>query len=91
MNSGGDDDFGQGVGSEPQCAECKYFYMTWDLSQRYGCRAFNFKSQQLPSQVVFSVDGRHCNSFQSPRADEQGEDAGKSSTDRKSNRINLKV
>ncbi|MDD3148819.1 MAG: uracil-DNA glycosylase [Candidatus Riflebacteria bacterium] len=42
------------------CRDCQYFYVTWEVSAPYGCKAHGFKSSQLPSMVVFSSSGEHC-------------------------------
>ncbi len=49
--------------SEPvriNCHECQYFYVTWQPSTPYGCKAHGFKSAQIPSMVVFSSSGERC-------------------------------
>ncbi|MEJ2373223.1 MAG: uracil-DNA glycosylase [Sulfurimonas sp.] len=46
------------------CRKCKYYFVTWEASQPHGCKAYGFKSKQLPSQVVFSSSGRECSLFQ---------------------------
>jgi hypothetical protein len=63
MSFGDDKHADRVLETEPRCADCRFFYITWELEQRYGCRAFAFKSQVLPSQVVLQVDGRPCNSY----------------------------
>ncbi len=54
----------QGDHKEPNdrinCRECQHFFVTWQSSAPYGCRAHGFKSLQLPSIVVFSTSGQHC-------------------------------
>ena len=42
------------------CRECQYFFVTWQVSAPYGCKAHGFKSAQIPSMVVFSSSGQHC-------------------------------
>ncbi|WP_330218382.1 uracil-DNA glycosylase [Sporosarcina globispora] len=34
------------------CFKCKYFYVTWDRNHPKGCRAFQFKTRQMPSLEV---------------------------------------
>ncbi|GAA3406407.1 uracil-DNA glycosylase [Paenibacillus hodogayensis] len=45
------------------CLKCIHFYVTWDPKLPKGCKAFGFKSQGLPSQVVFSSSGKPCMHF----------------------------
>jgi len=52
--------------SDPQhidCFKCRYFYITWDANQPRGCKAFGFKTRQLPSAVVFESSGEPCLKF----------------------------
>jgi len=50
------------------CFKCRHFYITWDANQPRGCKAFGFKTRNLPSQVVFETSGADCLKF-SPKAD----------------------
>lgn len=45
------------------CFKCRYFYITWDANQPRGCKAFGFKTKQLPSAVVFESSGKPCLKF----------------------------
>lgn len=47
----------------PNCSECIYFYITYDASKPYGCKAMKFKSAKNPAQVVFASSGVHCRMF----------------------------
>jgi hypothetical protein len=49
------------------CRACKFYYVTWDPKNPMGCRAYGFKSKQLPSIVVFKSTGERCNAFQSKK------------------------
>lgn len=42
------------------CHECINFFITWQTSTPYGCKAHGFKSAQIPSMVVFASSGEHC-------------------------------
>jgi hypothetical protein len=46
------------------CRTCRHFYVTWDRSLPYGCRAHGFKSRQNPSLVVFEHSGFQCQLYQ---------------------------
>ncbi len=50
--------------SNVNCFKCKHFYITWDKNFPRGCRALNFKSQNVPSQVVFQSSGFPCLCFE---------------------------
>ncbi|GAB6034441.1 uracil-DNA glycosylase [Galenea microaerophila] len=45
------------------CFQCRHFYITWEASQPRGCKAFGFKTAQLPSVVVFEASGEACLKF----------------------------
>jgi hypothetical protein len=42
------------------CLQCAYYFITYDVSFPYGCRAMNFKSKQLPCKEVFEASKAHC-------------------------------
>lgn len=45
------------------CRKCEYYYVTWEASQPHGCKAYGFKSAQIPSMVVYSSSGAACSLF----------------------------
>jgi len=45
------------------CHKCRYFYVTWDNSFPYGCRANGFKGKIMPSLMVFQAAGHSCLAF----------------------------
>ncbi len=49
------------------CFKCTHFYITWDSRFSKGCKALNFKTNRLPSQVVFENSGIECQMFK-PKA-----------------------
>ncbi len=46
------------------CFKCRLFYITWDKSFPYGCKAMNFKSKVLPSVEVYKASGTSCLKFE---------------------------
>lgn len=46
------------------CFKCKNFYVTWDQRFPKGCKAFNFKTNRLPSLEVFRASGEQCLRFE---------------------------
>ncbi|MCZ8511311.1 uracil-DNA glycosylase [Paenibacillus filicis] len=44
--------------------KCKHFYVTWDPAFPRGCRAYGFKTVELPSAVVLRSSGQHCQSYE---------------------------
>jgi len=50
------------------CSKCRYYYITWDKSFPYGCRAMGFKSKTLPSLLTQQVSGQQCLSFAAKEA-----------------------
>lgn len=45
------------------CLKCKYFYVTWDSKHPRGCRLYGFKTQLMPSLLVFQSTGAPCPSY----------------------------
>lgn len=48
----------------PDCLHCAHYFVTWEAHQPRGCRAYEFKSHDLPSDVVFASSGAPCRLFQ---------------------------
>ncbi|MDX1807810.1 MAG: uracil-DNA glycosylase [Paenisporosarcina sp.] len=53
------------------CFQCRHFYVTWDTRHPRGCRAYQFKTRELPSVVVKRSSGTDCMNFQ-PKPREAG-------------------
>ena len=45
------------------CRRCGYYFVTWNNAQPHGCRAYGFKSLQIPSVVVKQSSGQECTFF----------------------------
>ena len=45
------------------CMSCNSYYVTWNASHPHGCRAFGFKSAQIPSVVVAGASQDRCLKF----------------------------
>ncbi|ADW17821.1 hypothetical protein Despr_1669 [Desulfobulbus propionicus DSM 2032] len=50
----------------PNCLKCRNFFVTYDPRQPRGCRAYGFKSKEMPTQVVLATSGLPCQ-FYRPR------------------------
>ncbi|MBF0389059.1 MAG: uracil-DNA glycosylase [Desulfamplus sp.] len=46
------------------CRECVYYYVTWDTTNPYGCKAMGFKGKIMPSTTVFNATGKECLLFE---------------------------
>lgn len=59
------------------CQRCRHYFVTWEKGQPHGCRAYGFKSKQIPSVVVKQSSGHDC-SYYSPKTPpgSQGETGG---------------
>jgi hypothetical protein len=49
------------------CIRCRFYQLTWDIRQPYGCRAHGFKTRQNPSLVVYESSGIECLLFEPKR------------------------
>ena len=47
----------------PNCWECRYMAITWDVRLPYGCKLMGFRSKVVPSLEVLRTDGRFCGGF----------------------------
>jgi hypothetical protein len=52
------------MGRMVNCFQCKHFYVTWDPKFPRGCKAFNFKTKELPSVAVFRASGNPCMKYE---------------------------
>jgi hypothetical protein len=50
------------------CVKCRYYSITWEPRQPYGCLAHGFKSRRNPALVVYQSSGLQCQLFE-PKAD----------------------
>lgn len=56
------------------CYKCRYYLVTYDVRQPYGCRAHRFKSPRNPAQVVFESSGIECQLFEARRQKSEDRD-----------------
>ena len=49
----------------PVCPRCAHYYITHDITFRYGCRALGFKSRGQPGREVIAASGEPCRFFAS--------------------------
>jgi hypothetical protein len=52
-----------GTDKTPDCQACRNYFITHDPRQPRGCRAYGFKSRDLPSRVVLATSGMPCRLF----------------------------
>lgn len=48
----------------PDCLHCVHYFVTWESDRPRGCRAYEFKSPDLPSEVVLASSGEPCQLFE---------------------------
>ena len=52
------------------CFKCRYYQVTWDVRQPYGCKAHGFKTHRNPALIVFESSGIECQLFvEKPKRD----------------------
>jgi hypothetical protein len=54
------------------CLHCRYYQVTYDFRQPYGCRAHGFKSPRNPSLIVYESSGIECQLFEPRNKNEVG-------------------
>ncbi|HLG73903.1 MAG TPA: uracil-DNA glycosylase [Chloroflexota bacterium] len=53
-----------GPSAQPvNCRGCKHYRVSWDPRMPHLCAAMDFKSQRLPSLVVYESSGMECQMF----------------------------
>lgn len=61
----------EAVRETPDCTRCRHFYVTWEPDHPRGCRAYGFKTVDLPTAVVLRESGRPCQLFERRTRDDQ--------------------
>lgn len=52
----------------PDCLHCKHYVVTWESDQPRGCRAYEFKTAEMPSDVVQASSGEPCQLFEAKKS-----------------------
>ncbi|AUH50246.1 hypothetical protein CXB49_05125 [Chromobacterium sp. ATCC 53434] len=52
----------------PLCRRCRHYFVTYDPSFPYGCRAMGFSSKRAPCLDMLGASGQPCMRFQ-PKTD----------------------
>lgn len=47
----------------PNCYKCQHFFVTYQPTMPYGCRAYSFKGAKLPALLVYESSGLLCQAF----------------------------
>jgi hypothetical protein len=55
------------LSERPDCLHCRHYFVTWENDKPRGCRAYEFKSPEWPSQVVLESSGDDCQLFERTR------------------------
>ena len=45
------------------CQKCIYYYVTWEKMRPHGCKAYGFKSKEIPSVIVKRNSGVPCSFY----------------------------
>nr|WP_277586893.1 uracil-DNA glycosylase [Psychrobacillus antarcticus] len=53
------------------CFKCQHFFTTWDARNPRGCKAYEFKTKELPSVVVHRSSGMECLKFEPKQVEGQ--------------------
>ena len=48
----------------PDCLHCVHYFVTWEADRPRGCHAYEFKSTELPSELVQASSGEPCKLFE---------------------------
>lgn len=64
------------IAAQPDCLKCRYYFITHEPRQPYGCRAMGFKSKKRPSVVVFESSGMACQRYTPKESVKAKKDSG---------------
>ncbi|WP_052158753.1 hypothetical protein [Halobacillus sp. BBL2006] len=46
--------------SKINCFQCQHFYTTWNSAFPRACKAYGFKTKEIPSTFVLKTTGTEC-------------------------------
>ena len=46
------------------CFQCKHFHTTWNPKFPRACKAYGFKTKEMPSALVLKTTGTECMQFE---------------------------
>jgi hypothetical protein len=56
--------------SNPNCSQCRHFYITWNAKTPNGCRRFGIESKDKPSTIVAMAGLGDCQGFEAKKRQE---------------------
>jgi len=56
--------------SNPNCSQCRHFYITWNAKTPNGCRRFGIESKDKPSNIVAMAGLGDCQGFEAKKRQE---------------------
>ncbi len=59
------------AGARPDCLHCRHYFVTWEADKPRGCRAYEFKAAELPSEVVREASGQPCQLFERKQGEQK--------------------
>ena len=77
MSVSGDASTEEGEPEVRNCVSCAHFFLTWQAQRRYGCRAMNFVSANLPCHDVLEIDGQQCMAYRARETHAAGQEENK--------------
>lgn len=50
--------------AQPNCSQCRHFYITWNAKTPNGCRQFGIQCQGKPNVIIASAGLGECQGFE---------------------------
>lgn len=69
--------------SNPNCSQCRHFYITWNQKTPNGCRRFGIQCKEQPSKIVSMAGLGDCQGFEAKKKQEAESGAVKLDLNRK--------
>ena len=57
--------------SNPNCSQCRHFYVTWNPKTPNGCRRYGIQSREQPSKIVAMAGLGDCQGFEVKKRTEE--------------------
>ncbi|WP_062447579.1 hypothetical protein [Thalassobacillus devorans] len=53
------------------CFRCEFFFTTWNTDFPRGCKAYGFKTREMPAEFVKKTTGTMCLQFREKQISDQ--------------------
>lgn len=59
------------MNKKPNCMNCEYFFITYDMMAPRGCKLYQIKSKDFPNVIVKASSGLQCQGYKEKKKKEE--------------------